>query len=400
MKILMICGYFAQENEAEVIRHARANVEFSANQFQKKLIGGMQSLEQELYVVSAPFIGSYPNASDICVFKGFEEPQNVCQYVSFNNLWGVRNLSRARQLKKAIRFFIDMDDAEKLILVYCAHTPFLEAAAYAKKRDPRIRICFYVPDLPNYMNLNTNRSKLYDIAKAYDNAVMRRYMELVDSFVLLTEQMRACLPVGNKPCMVVEGIMERERLDLAKEQAAEEPLKYFVYTGKMNAKFGIHALIDGFSQLKNPDYRLVLCGEGDCMAYARSAAERDKRILVTGQITPAEAAGWQRRAAVLVNPRPNNETYTKYSFPSKNVEYLLSGRPVAACMLSGMPEIYRDFLYEIDGDSPEAVARALTEAAEDTADNYRARYQAFLAYAREHLAADRIGRAIVNLSRK
>lgn len=400
MKILMICGYFAKENEAEVIRHARGNVEFSANEFQKKLIHGMQALGQELYVVSAPFIGSYPNTSDIRVFQGFEQVQKVCRYVSFNNLWGIRNISRARQLKKAIRFFIDLDDKEKLILVYCAHTPFLKAAAYAKRMDSRIRICFYVPDLPNYMNLNVNRSKLYDIAKAYDNMVMHRYMKSVDNFVLLTEYMKECLPVGNKSCMVVEGIIERAQLGSQQKQISEEIFRYVVYTGKMNTKFGVRTLIDGFSGLSDPNCRLVLCGEGDCMDYVHSVAQKDNRIIVAGQVTPEEAARWQCRAAVLVNPRPNNELYTRYSFPSKNVEYLLSGKPVVAYMLSGMPEIYRNFIYEIKDDSPESITQALTAAMNDTVEVYRAKHQAFLDYARGHLDAEVIGQEILNLSKR
>ena len=52
--------------------------------------------------------------------------------------------------------------------------------------------------------------------------------------------------------------------------------------------------------------------------------------------------------AVLVNPRPNNEEYTKYSFPSKDIEYLSSGKPTVAFLLDGMPKCYQDFLYVVD----------------------------------------------------
>jgi hypothetical protein len=132
-------------------------------------------------------VGAYPNASDMVRFKGFEDDQTLCSYVPFNNIWGLRNFSRARALKKAVQDFIRAEDDQKLILAYCTHTPFIEAAIYAKKKDPRIKVCLYVPDLPNYMNLSANRSWLYDVAKVYDVAVMTRLMKQVDSFVLLTE---------------------------------------------------------------------------------------------------------------------------------------------------------------------------------------------------------------------
>ena len=180
MKVLMLCGVFAKENEQEVVRHARAAVEFSANVFQQKLIEGFRWLDKDFSVISAPFVGAYPNASDIVRFRGFADRQSLCSYVPFNNIWGLRNFSRAAALKKAVREFIRDEDGQKLIVVYCPHTPFIEAAVYAKKKDPRIKICLYVPDLPHYMNLNADRSWFYDLAKAYDIAVMTRLMKKVD----------------------------------------------------------------------------------------------------------------------------------------------------------------------------------------------------------------------------
>ena len=154
IKILFLCGFFAKENEQEVLEQAKGRVEYSANIFQEKLIHGFQELGAEYNVLSAPFIGSYPNRSSWKVFKGFSVPQKQCTYVGFNNIWGIRNFSRAKALKKAIKPFIEEDIVKKLIVVYSVHTPFLEAAIYAKKKDPRIKICLIVPDLPEYMNLS------------------------------------------------------------------------------------------------------------------------------------------------------------------------------------------------------------------------------------------------------
>lgn len=398
MKTLLICGYFAEENEAEVMAHAKAPVEFSANSFQKKLIDGLKSAASELYVVSAPLIGSYPNASDIGIFRGFQEEQKVCQYVAFNNVWGVRNFSRTKNLKMAVRFFAQMEDDQKLIVVYCAHTPFLEAAAYAKKLDPRIRICFYVPDLPEYMNLRSDRSWLYSVAKKIDIRKMYKLMESVDSFVLLTEQMKESLPVGGKPYRVVEGIIS------GVPESAESELKtgnekYIVYTGKMDAAFGVKALIDSMAYLDGQDYRLVLCGAGDSLEYARCAAETDSRIIALGQVSRELAALWQRKAVVLVNPRTNAGEYTKYSFPSKNIEYLLTGKPVVAYMLDGMPGCYRDFLVVIDQALPaaQAIGLAIERATAGNETENAEKGQQFFQYAQNKLCAGQIAKQIIDL---
>jgi glycosyltransferase involved in cell wall biosynthesis len=363
MKILMLCGVFAKENEQEVIRHARAAVEFSANVFQQKLIAGFQSLEQDFSAISAPFVGAYPNASDMVRFKGFEDDQTLCSYVPFNNIWGLRNFSRARALKKAVQDFIRAEDDQKLILAYCTHTPFIEAAIYAKKKDPRIKVCLYVPDLPNYMNLSANRSWLYDVAKVYDVAVMTRLMKQVDSFVLLTEQMKDALPVGEKPYRVIEGIITRQQLQKSAVPRQSDGLIRVVYTGKLNACFGAKKLVDAFCMLPEPNYRLVLCGRGDCEEYIKEKAAADSRILYLGQVTADVAGEWIRRADVLVNPRPNEGEYTKYSFPSKNIEYLLSGNPVVGYMLSGMSEDYRRFMHIVADDRVGSLRDAIRDAA-------------------------------------
>lgn len=362
MKVLMLCGVFAKENEQEVVRHARAAVEFSANVFQQKLIEGFRWLDKDFSVISAPFVGAYPNASDIVRFRGFADRQSLCSYVPFNNIWGLRNFSRAAALKKAVREFIRDEDGQKLIVVYCPHTPFIEAAVYAKKKDPRIKICLYVPDLPHYMNLNADRSWFYDLAKAYDIAVMTRLMKKVDSYVLLTEQMKDALPVGDKPYRVIEGIITRQELQRPEVIKQKDGLIRVVYTGKLNACFGVKKLVDAFCLLPDPNCRLVLCGRGDCEDYIREKSAADSRILYQGQVTADVAGEWIRRADVLVNPRQNDEEYTKYSFPSKNIEYLLSGNPVVGYMLSGMPEDYRRFMHIVPDDRVESLRDALEKA--------------------------------------
>lgn len=397
MDVLVLCGVFAKENEQEVIKNARGTVEFSANLFQQKLIAGFQSADCELSVLSAPFIGSCPNISRIAHFRGFTEPQDTCTYVSFNNIWGIRNISRAASLKKAVLPFVQKNTPEKLILVYCAHTPFLEAAVYAKKLDPRIHICLYAPDLPQYMNLNANRTLIYDIAKKWDIAKMTRLMHHFDSFVLLTEQMKQLLPVGSKPCRVIEGIITQEDLARSRAHAAtkhkETATINVVYTGKLNERFGVRNLVDAFCMISDPAYRLILCGRGDCEAYIKEKAQHDSRIHYLGQVSADEAREWMYKADVLVNPRQNNEEYTKYSFPSKTVEYLLSGNAVVAYKLDGMPDVYRDFVTIVEDDRLESLSSAITHAASGNP-----RYSEAIGYLENKCEAEHICKTILTMA--
>lgn len=399
MNVLILCGVFASENEQQVIDHARAPVEFSANIFQQRLIEGFRRKYESVSVVSAPFIGSFPNASDLCCFRGFTNQQDQYQYVSFHNLFGYRNFSRFRGLSKALDAFIALDEPEKLLVVYSAHTPFLHAAAYAKKKDPRIRICFYVPDLPEYMNLNSNRSKLYDAAKWFDIRQMERYMDCVDSYVLLTSHMAKRLPVGDKACLIVEGILPVDT-DFTPVSGHPGEYKDIVYTGKLYRKFGISFLLQAFDTIADEKCRLVLCGSGDCDDMAQTAAGNDSRIVLTGQVSPEIARQLQQSAAVLVNPRPDNEEYTKYSFPSKTLEYLITGKPVVAYLLQGMPKEYGKYLYPIQNQQPpvQAISDALRCALNADEETQREKFNRFRLYARNSLTADVIAEKIVAIT--
>lgn len=164
------------------------------------------------------------------------------------------NFSRAKALKKRIKKLILKDGKEfNLIVIYSAHEPFLEAGVYAKSILPNSKICFVVPDLPQYMNLEKNKTKIYDVLKKYDIKKIEKLTENVDSFVVLTEKMKEPLHIGNRRYMVVEGIIDELP---EKKPETVDSLKNIVYTGKLNFAFGIEALVEAFKEIGR--YRLSI----------------------------------------------------------------------------------------------------------------------------------------------
>lgn len=391
MKILVICGVYDEKNENEVLRNTKGYAEQSANIFQRKLIKGIEKNGYNYKVISAPLIGPYPTRYKQAFFRGFSNTLSDYKYVNFNNVWGIRSLSRAKSLKRAIRDYLAKEQEEEfLILVYCAHTPFLEAAKYAKDLKPKSKICLIVPDLPQYMNLNEGHRFFYDLIKKYDIKKMQKYIDIVDSFVLLTEPMKEVLNVGNRPYMVVEGIID-EIPEVLPSQSNSDGIKRVVYTGKMNMKFGIKELVDSFMKIKDENYRLILCGDGDARMYVEQMAKLDFRIEYKGQVPENKAKEYIQNADVLVNPRQNNEEYTKYSFPSKTIEYLLSGKPVVAYMLDGMPECYREILCVPNNEISETIIETLSGTTNE-------QNNSFFQYAKNNLSNTIIISKLINMT--
>lgn len=391
MKLLFIGDVFQERYEETINQAAKAGVEYSSILFQRRLLSGFAALHTDVTVLSAPAVGAYPKKSRWLWCRHLENSANF-RYVSFCNLWGFRNLSQTRALRAAVRRFLRENAEEKIrIYAYSAHSPFTAAACYAKGLRPDIRVCLIVPDLPQYMNLESGRSRLYDWFKAIDNRLIARHTKHMDAFVVLTEQMKEKLSVRDRPCMVQEGVM----LDIppAAEQGHPGDEKRIVYTGKLYNRFGIPMLVDAFRKMDDPRLRLILCGTGDARDYVIRCAHEDSRIDYRGFVPPAEAAALVRSADVLVNPRMDGGEYTKYSFPSKNIEYLLSGHPVVACPLDGMPPAYRDFMYCFS--DAEGLKQAIRSALAATGQGEK--YRAFLAYAGQRLTASRAASHMIEI---
>ena len=87
----------------------------------------------------------------------------------------------------------------------------------------------------------------------------------------------------------------------------------------------------------------------------------DPRIQYGGMLLSSEIVEKEMEATLLVNPRPTDAEFVKYSFPSKTMEYMASGTPVLTTDLPGMPREYLPYVNLIREETPEGIASALQE---------------------------------------
>lgn len=395
METLLLCGYFEPKYQSEITRKTKTWVENAANTFQQRLIAGLKTQNIHLTVVSAPFIGPWPTAYTDRQFQEFEAggSSEGIHYVPFNNTWGYRNISRSIALKKCVKSFIEnTKDEQKAIIIYCPHTPFLEAAVYGKQLDSSVHIHMVVPDLPQYMNLSKKAHPIYDFFKKIDIRKMEKLMGYVDSFMLLTEPMAEQLQVGKRPYIVVEGITDKQKIV---EKAPISSGKKVVYAGKLVEAFGVKRLIEAFERIDDPKAVLHICGGGEMKPYVEEMCKKDSRICYHGVVSAEKANEILMDADVLVNPRQNDDEYTKYSFPSKNIEYLMTGNAVVAYMLDGMPKEYREMLYVPNGNSIQDLTDAIIRAEQD--ENKEQKLQKIREYSKDHLYYVSVAHRMVEL---
>jgi glycosyltransferase involved in cell wall biosynthesis len=85
----------------------------------------------------------------------------------------------------------------------------------------------------------------------------------------------------------------------------------------------------------------------------------DERIKYFGVVPNDKVIEAQLKATLLVNPRPSNVEFVKYSFPSKNMEYMASGTPMVTTALPGMPDEYYNYVFIFSEETIEGFATTL-----------------------------------------
>lgn len=88
-------------------------------------------------------------------------------------------------------------------------------------------------------------------------------------------------------------------------------------------------------------------------------SNQDHRIKYMGIVSNEMVVKALKEATLLINPRPSNSEFTKYSFPSKNMEYMASGTPLVTTPLPGMPKEYNRFVYLFNDESVEGISSTL-----------------------------------------
>ena len=111
--------------------------------------------------------------------------------------------------------------------------------------------------------------------------------------------------------------------------------------------------------LHREDMELWLFGSGADAEKVKELASQNQNIRFFGRRSRDEVLAYERQAALLVNVRDPNEAFTKYSFPSKTIEYMLSGTPLLTTRLPGIPKEYEKYLIMIDNPLPETIAAGI-----------------------------------------
>lgn len=360
-KILFLGPLYPCDCELKIKENSISNISNAPNVFQWNLLNGLHKLiGDNLKVINVLPVGIWKKEYRDFILKDRKWEYNgiVGDEIGCINLPFVKQLQRSLKTKKILKKVVDKDTE---IIIYSAYMPFLRAVY---KLHKSIKITAIITDLPEFYDLGKTteiRKKL----RERQNRMIYKYLNRIDRFVVLTKQMCEPLKIGNRPWICVEGICNT---DNAPSQVSSNKAKAILYSGTLHYKYGIKNLLEAFVKIDSKDTELWICGGGEAESEIKKLAVKDSRIKFFGFCTQEKVAKLRAEAAVLVNPRTNEGEYTKYSFPSKTMEYMASGKPIVMYKLDGIPDEYDEYLNYVDTDFDDI--SGLKNAIVNVIDNY------------------------------
>lgn len=369
MKLLFVCGVYPWEKKDELQANCKGNcgLQIAPNTFQWAIIDGLIQNDADFNVLSYPWLPTFPLR-----YKNFYTPKcklckegrqlgDVGQYCTFMVF---KELSIKYRLRNYVKKWIKQNSSEErlVVLMYQPLSYYLEALVPLRKKYQNLHLATIVTDMvDDVFEFQYNRGLFKRFQMMHETYIVRKNYKYIDKYILLTQAMEERIQESKGRNIVMEGIFSIPEESVHQINKEQSELRSILYTGSLEEYAGIKDLVDSFLILDNPNYRLIVCGAGSLASYVKEKACIDSRIDYRGQIDRREVLELQKRVTLLINPRKPNKLITRYSFPSKTMEYLASGTPMVGYRLPGIPNEYYNYMYTFDDFSNELMAVKMDE---------------------------------------
>lgn len=219
---------------------------------------------------------------------------------------------------------------------------------------------------------------------------------LFDGYVFLTQTMNDVLNPKKRPYIVVEGFCDMNMVTVPNRLEDKEQKCVIIYAGGLNYKYGISNLVEAVKSLNDDSVELWMYGSGDMNDALKK--EANPCIKFWGPRSNQEVVAAELKAAILINPRPTTDEYTCYSFPSKTLEYMVSGTYTMTTRLAGIPSEYFDYCGVIEDYSAEGIAKALSKALKMSKEQLYAKGMSAKAFVLENKNNKKLAKRVIDFA--
>lgn len=320
-------------------------------------------------------------------------------YVPLRNLPVVRSVFAKRAVKKQLRALLKKYRDEETVII--CDPLLLEGLLPTVKLGKRYRATTvgFLTDMPSFANDGDGHGKLKSMLYRIYEKKTDKALPRLDKHIVLTEAM-SCV-AKDKPWLLLDCFVDEEMLKDVVPARHEDELPHVLYAGKLHREFGLALLEKAMTLVKTPCI-FDIYGDGNHADALCKLGETQKNVRVHGIVPLKEVLAQELSATLLVNPRTSEGEFTKYSFPSKTAEYMLTGVPVVMFRLPGIGEEYTEYLNYPTEETAEALAAKIDEVLtreKASRETDGARAKKFISETRNNLAqAERVMNFIKNKS--
>lgn len=357
MKIC-ICSYMFPDIENDIKKSKNPN-SVSGHKFHENLIRGIDGcVKDPVHVINVPRIRFFPDYPQIIFHRKTWSHKEQCKdvHIGFINLFPLNIISMTFLLYEELNSWIKANiNDDEILLFFNPPLPQLIAVWFAKKKNRSLITCACIGDLHGAFGVRKERGFIGFLRNVY-HSIADGLLRTLDCYAFLTKFMADALEVSHKPFVVLEGMYadDEDVEEKGINKIKKENNNTIFYAGTLSLDYGIPHLLRAFSMIQG-DYRLLLAGVGDAVDLVKDYSRKDTRIKYLGFLTPADVKTYQAAATVLVSPRTSEFEYVKYSFPSKTMEGLASGKPYIAHKLPCDPPEYAAYIQYAEDESDEAL---------------------------------------------
>lgn len=371
MKILYFGTVCDIKNYNSLMSKCRVRPSVATIVFESAMLDGFRKNGIDMEIHSFPMIPAFPQSS-LLHFGNNTERLDCgydCKWLNTVNIPVIKQVSRRISARKAIKRWIAENKEDGIIFTYSI-PPFMVQDIIKLSKKNSVKVFAIIPDLLRDMYVNEKaESVITKIKNKYLSPALKLQGEY-DGYIYLTEAMKNIV-APDKPYIVMEGIADVSNVSLEVGFEKATP-RAVMYAGMLHEKYGIINLLDAFEKLNVSDTELWLFGNGTAVEEIKSRASKNSKIKYFGAVEREVILEYEKKATLLVNPRDPNEEFTKYSFPSKTIEYMLSATPLLTTKLAGIPETYFDYIFTADNNSVECLADAINKALAHSANELNA----------------------------
>ena len=357
MKVLYISALSSEKLISDIYAKTQTNPGFAVQKFSRLLVKGLVHNDAEVISISnAPITREYTKR--LWINLGRETEESVAyRYMPFVNVPILKHIcifvcSFFYVLIWGLKY---REDKAIICDVLCVSSSIGSLLA---SKLCGLRSVAVVTDIYDQMVGQRTRG-FKTVIKKLAGILNKKYVGLFDRYILLTEDMNAIVNPKKRPFIVMEALCDEKLSDVVWESADKSFPKVIMYAGGLEEKYGLKMLVQAFRTISDDNIELHLYGSGSYVEELVDETKEDRRIKFWGVKSNEEIMDAESKATLLVNPRFTTEEFTRYSFPSKNMEYMVSGTPLLTTKLPGMPKEYYPFVYLLDDESVEGYARAI-----------------------------------------